>query len=316
LAGARLLAATAWRSHPITRHDGPLSIRRSFTVGEARRLARASGLPGVRVLDVRPARDGSVAGVRVLGPGGEREIRARLVVGADGLRSVVSRRLGLLARRPRLRKLALTAHVRGWDPAAGGEVRVSGRAACVGIAPVGQGLANVTVVVPHQQAHQVDGDADAYFDAALAREGLGGLVREDAVLASGPFDWPVRAAVAEGALLVGDAAGYYDPFTGQGIYRALHGGELAAAGAHQALEQGDLSVRGLDGYERARRRAFGPGERMQHLVEAFLSRPRLLGALARRCAAHPRLGDALVRVTGDVAVPGSLVGPLFGVAAD
>lgn len=49
LAGARLLAATVWRTHPVTRHDGPLSVRRAFTPAELDELARAAGLAGARV---------------------------------------------------------------------------------------------------------------------------------------------------------------------------------------------------------------------------------------------------------------------------
>jgi len=49
LAGARLLAATVWRAHPVTAHDGPLSIRRSFTADELRALARAAGISGATV---------------------------------------------------------------------------------------------------------------------------------------------------------------------------------------------------------------------------------------------------------------------------
>jgi flavin-dependent dehydrogenase len=133
----------------------------------------------------------------------------------------------------------------------------------------------------------------------------------DEVIATGPFDCPVRSAVADGALLVGDAAGYYDPFTGQGIYRALRGGELAAEAAHAALRAGDASARALAPYERARRAAFGPGERMQHVVEAFVSRPRLLSAVARRFTARPAMADAVIRVTGDVSPAASLFAPRF-----
>jgi hypothetical protein len=43
LLGARLLAATVWRTHPVTRHDGPLSVRRAFTPGELRDLAARAG---------------------------------------------------------------------------------------------------------------------------------------------------------------------------------------------------------------------------------------------------------------------------------
>jgi SAM-dependent methyltransferase len=47
--GARLLAATLWRGNPVTRHDGPLSVRRGFTPDELLDLARRAGLTGARV---------------------------------------------------------------------------------------------------------------------------------------------------------------------------------------------------------------------------------------------------------------------------
>lgn len=49
LRGARLLAATVWRRHPVTRHDGPLSVRRAFTPAELLAHGRAAGLPRCRV---------------------------------------------------------------------------------------------------------------------------------------------------------------------------------------------------------------------------------------------------------------------------
>jgi geranylgeranyl reductase family protein len=271
--------------------------------------ARAAGAEvrtGARITDL--LRDGDrVAGVRTEGGG---ELRARLVVGADGLRSVVVRRLGLVRRAPRLRKVALTAHVAGLEAggSAWGELRAIGRG-CVGIAPVGGGLANVTVVVAGDEMHDVAGDPAGYFDAALERFGFAEALRVDEVLSTGPFDFPVRRAVADGALLVGDAAGYYDPFTGQGIFRALRGAGLAARTAAAALRAGDLSAAALAPYERARRHAFRPGERMQHLVEAFVARPALLRQVARRFARSPVLGDAIIRVTGDVRPVRSLLRP-------
>ncbi|HEX8362928.1 MAG TPA: NAD(P)/FAD-dependent oxidoreductase [Longimicrobium sp.] len=270
------------------------------------RLSGAEVRTGAHVVDV--AREGGrVVGVRMAT--GE-EIRARLVVGADGLRSVVMRRLDLLRRSPRLRKIALTAHVAGVDAAGRGwgELRALGRG-CVGIAEVGGGRHNVTVVVAGDEAREVAGDPAGFFDDALNRFGFADARRVDDVLTTGPFDFPVRRAIADGALLVGDAAGYYDPFTGQGIFRALRGAELAARTAGAALRAGDLSAAGLAPYERARRRAFGSGERVQHLVEAFVSRPALLRRVSRRFARRPALGDAIIRVTGDVRPARSLLRP-------
>lgn len=56
LLGARLLAVTAWRHHPITAHDGPLSVRRAYTPAELRDLARDAGLAGARVFSHFPFR--------------------------------------------------------------------------------------------------------------------------------------------------------------------------------------------------------------------------------------------------------------------
>ncbi len=44
LLGAELLAATLWRGHPITRHDGPHSVRGAFSPAELRELAARAGL--------------------------------------------------------------------------------------------------------------------------------------------------------------------------------------------------------------------------------------------------------------------------------
>src|SRR5207244_2165603 len=101
------------------------------------------------------------------------------------------------------------------------------------------------------------------------------LVRD--VLATGPFAQWSRTAVAPGggALLVGDAADFFDPFTGQGIYAALRGAELAAEclipivtpcpplrsgeGGRSAFplsrREGEIAGEDLAPYDRPRRRA-------------------------------------------------------------
>jgi flavin-dependent dehydrogenase len=166
------------------------------------------------------------------------------------------------------------------------------------VAPVGGGIANVVVVVPG--GTEIEGDPQGFFDGIMGQFGLRGVQRLDDVLATGPFDWPVRRAVADGALLVGDAAGYYDPFTGQGIFRALRGAELAAATIHTALLRGDTSAAALMPYERQRKRAFGSGERLQQLIEAVVSRPRLLAPAAGCLRRIPPVANAVVRAAGDL----------------
>lgn len=64
LLGARLLAATVWRAHPVTRHDGPLSVRRAFTPGELLALGRRAGMADARVHVHHPFRLALVEGER------------------------------------------------------------------------------------------------------------------------------------------------------------------------------------------------------------------------------------------------------------
>ncbi len=245
---------------------------------------------------------GRIVGVEAIDPDGSRTpVRGRLVVAADGLRSKLVRRLDLVRRSPRIWKLALAAHVRGIPPRDHGVLKL-GSELCVGIAPVDSELANVVVVLGKNRIPEARGDSGGCFDRQLeAALGNGGAARCEDVLATGPFDIPVRRIVDDGLLLVGDAAGYYDPLTGQGIYRALHGAALAARVADRALRSPTGPTRGaLRSYEEAHGRAFSPGRRLQRVVEAVTSRPAIFSPLSRSLAARPAAADALVAVTGDI----------------
>lgn len=286
------------------------AVRRGARVEEevtVRRLASSADGRGLR-LDTREP-DGA-EGHRV----------ARLVVGADGLRSVVARHLGVHPRPPRLHKVSLSARIEGRGPDRGGGLLVIGEGRTVGLAPVSAAgpLWNATVVVTGAaRARELAAGREAFFERAVreAEPGWeGGFRVAGPLLASGPFDWPVRRCAAPGVVLVGDAAGYFDPLTGQGIYRALRSAEWAAAAIDSTLRGGGVWGRHLREYDDTVRRAFGPGRRVQRLVEEALSRPRLRRWSLSRLAARPAAFRALIRVTGDVDRPRSLLAPEFWTA--
>ncbi len=282
-------------------------------------VARSRGArveEGVRVAGVRPATPHVLPAAVVRAPGGGVEHRpARVVVGADGLRSVVARSMGAVTRAPRVRKLSLTLHLEG-----GGPPTDRGRldlrdGLTVGSAPVhASGRRwNATVVVDADRSGRTVADGPLPFaEDALTRvlgPWSGGRAVVGGPWASGPFDWPVRRPAGGGIVLVGDAAGYFDPLTGQGIYRALRSAELAADAVDRALAAGRVSERGLAAYARRLRRELAPGRRVQRGVEAVVSRPRLRRATLGRLARAARTMDALVRVTGDAAPATSLLQP-------
>jgi flavin-dependent dehydrogenase len=111
------------------------------------------------------------------------------------------------------------------------------------------------------------------------------------VLATGPFAQWSRRPVARGALLVGDAADFFDPFTGQGIYSALRGAELAAGCL--------LSTGGLRAYARARRREFRGKWLLERLIALGVGWPALVERTVARLARRPELADLLVGATGN-----------------
>src|SRR5207248_8745365 len=101
-----------------------------------------------------------------------------------------------------------------------------------------------------------------------------------------------------GYLLVGDAAGFFDPFTGEGVYRALRGAELAADAIEAGL-RGRRDGAVVDGYERARAAEFADKERVCLLVQLFLSSQRLFEYILARLSERPHVAGVLAGVLGD-----------------
>ncbi|CAA9364724.1 MAG: PUTATIVE OXIDOREDUCTASE [uncultured Nocardioidaceae bacterium] len=143
------------------------------------------------------------------------------LVGADGLHSTARRLCGLDGARPGLRRYGLRGHVRvqPWSPFV--EVHW-GSGAEVYVTPVAADLVGVTVLTSRRAsfAEQLDG-----FPALrrLADRSAG------AVLGAGPLWQRSRRRVRGRVLLVGDAAGYVDALTGEGIALGLAQARAAVA---------------------------------------------------------------------------------------
>ena len=112
-----------------------------------------------------------------------------------------------------------------------------------------------------------------------------------------PLGYRVSAVTRDRLLLVGDAAGYLSPITGQGNEFALRTGRLAAAAAEQALHSGDLSAGAFASYVEGRRYEV---ERQVDFVRAQLK------VLRDR--------DALLRASRDDEYRAQVFGP-FGIPA-
>jgi flavin-dependent dehydrogenase len=250
------------------------------------------------------------------GPGRPFRLAAELVIAADGVHSTVARRTGLLMPSSRLRQVAVVTHMRGVaGTGAYGEMHVMPHGYC-GVAPLGDGLANVAVVVPAGPSLRSGGDVAAWLWACLARfPQLADRLR-GAEIVAGPWTTSglaqrVRRRVDDGLLFVGDAGGYFDPFTGEGIYRALHGAELATRVAGRALADGDLSTAALRPYAALYRRQFAPKRLVEVVVHEVITRRPLFERAGSRLRRRSGLADALVGVTGDFLSPYEVLNPWY-----
>ena len=270
-------------------------------------LLGAAREAGVEVREgVRAARlledGGRVCGVVIENGRGPEPLRARLVVGADGRRSMVARRLGLLREHRSLARFAVRGHWDGMQGLSGfGEMHVGAGGYC-GVAPLPAGIGNVAFVLDRRDMGRAAGDLEGFYRRSLRRwpavaERLEAARLVAAPRAIGPLALVARRVSAPGALLVGDSAGFYDPFTGEGVTLALRSAGLAAFVADRALRSGRPAD--LTEYDRLRHAATRDKFRLNRLFQRIVAWPALSDAVARRLARRPDLADRLVGIAGD-----------------
>ena len=310
--------------------DRGLAIRRTILDSILLDRARAAGVnvqEGVRVTDVVHNADGVVCGVKTIDADGEpAELHAQLVIGADGLRSVVGRRLGLIRPSRWPKRIALVAHYSGVaHDGEFGEMYVDRGGYC-GVARVDNGVTNVAVVVPTSRAPEIAVDRTEFLESWIAERPelaarFSHAERVSPVRATGPFATSARRAWVDGAALVGDASEFFDPFTGEGIYTALRGGEMLASLTRDSLHDNRSTESALREYERARRNEFSGKWLVEKLVGAAVSSPLLINRAATVLSRRRDMADLLVGVVGDfvpareVLKPGYLLRLLFSPTA-
>lgn len=310
-------ALPAYRAY----RDYGLALRRPILDAILLERARAAGAgvcESTQVTNVLRERSGTVIGV-VTRDG--RELKSRIVIGADGLRSVVASRVGLARRWRTPRRIAIVTH---YDGVAGmapyGEMHVSADG-YLGLAPVGSGLTNVALVVPARIMQRWEGSPESLLDHRIARDPsiarrFAHSSRVTPVRATGPFASRARRAWSPGVALVGDAADFFDPFTGEGIFAAMYGAELLAPVVRAALDAPHERTAWeiLSSCDYARQRAFSGKWIFERLVAIAVGSPILLNGAVRAMRRRKWLADHLVGVAGDFVPPSAALSLPFTLA--
>ena len=241
-----------------------------------------------------------------VGGGRDEAVRARVVIGADGVETMVGRWAGLDTRVP-ARDMESCAQylVQGItvDPDAiylqfGAAIAPGGYA---WIFPKGPGVANVGLGIVSLKA---DGrSARQYLDAWVARRFPAGA--RTGYTVGGVIVHPtVARTYGDGVLLCGDAAHMVNPLSGGGIVNAMKSGRLAGDAAAAAIREGDTTAARLAAYHRAWMDLLGDDHRKYYAIKQALERfdDAFFNRLARSVNAIPRERRTLGRVFAEALV--------------
>jgi 2-polyprenyl-6-methoxyphenol hydroxylase-like FAD-dependent oxidoreductase len=279
-------------------------IRRTVLDDSLLRAAAAAGAEvrqRCRVVGVE--RDGGrVTGVRMKAGGVEDVVRARVVVGADGMRSTVARLVGAEVTHGAVDPLTCVyySYWSGFETD-GGELHATGGLGA-GVYPTNDGLTCVAVARPYAEFGDFRADVDGVVRRTLA--GLGDLADRASGATrveryKGTRDVPnfFRSCEGEGWALVGDAGHHKDPITGQGMSDALHDAELLAGAVDRQLS-GTGRFTGDGGYRATRDAAAAEQHELTCRIAALRPVRPESAPFLRAVAADPALADGYVGMAG------------------
>jgi flavin-dependent dehydrogenase len=269
---------------------GGLGVRRTALRAALAREAREQGIEiregcGVRAHEI--ARDGVVVATDA------GEVTARFLVAADGLHSSLRRSLGLGREARGVRRFGLRRHfaLAPWAPRV--EVHLSAGVEAY-VTPSGAHRVGVAFLWADSGISEVPDFGHLLSRFPVLMERLKGAGTDSRVLGAGPLRQEVRARTVRRAALVGDAAGYVDAITGEGLSLGFGQARVLAEVLPLALAEG-ASVQSLARYERHNAAAFRRYARLANALLWTARRPRLRRFVLNRLIEVPAVFGVALR---------------------
>lgn len=271
---------------------GGLGIRRTALVSAM--VARAQRLP-VTIRQRCRVRDHHVGRHNVVLDTSDGRVEATLLVAADGLHSPIRRALGLELSAPGPRRFGLRRHARLAPWAARVEVHLAADAEAY-VTPAGDNRIGIAVLWDDGRVKR-----PVSFDALLARfpalaRRLRGVPWDSLPRGAGPFLQRAAGLASDRVMLVGDAAGYVDAITGEGLSLAFEGAAILGEELPRILAH-EASRASLAAYEQRMQAAFRGPARFARLLVWTTARPRLRRLVVNRLATTPWLVEQALGLT-------------------
>ncbi|AKB11975.1 MAG: digeranylgeranylglycerophospholipid reductase [Methanosarcina thermophila] len=247
--------------------------RKVFDRALAEQAARAGAEVRVktRAIDLI-IEDGFVRGAKLMHLGKTYDVRAKIVIGADGIESKVGRWAGIdTSLKPIDIETCAQYLIAGVDIAqdycefyVGNEIAPGGY---IWIFPKGEGKANVGIGILGSRAGKFKPRPVDYLNSFVEKKFPNARIIE-MVYGGVPVSGSIEKTSTNGLMLIGDAARQSDPITGGGILNAMEAGKLAGEAAYAAISSGDVSLQKLEEvYEKRWRATIGHDIDMSLIVK-------------------------------------------------
>jgi 2-polyprenyl-6-methoxyphenol hydroxylase-like FAD-dependent oxidoreductase len=233
-------------------------------------------------------------------------ISARLLIGADGRKSRVARLLNLAAA-PWQERVALHVDVPSLMPTEPyGEMHVFPDGTYIGLNPIGSRTLNISALCDPaelQRKNAMEFINQRTQASEHLRPRLAPLTDCSGVRATFPAAANVRDVVAANAALIGDASGFLDPLTGEGIYQALWTARVLAQEVSRGWSDDNALNTALRRYANHRRRQHRGKRWCCRAFQAIIRRPALSNAIHDLLSFRGGIGNSFIGMIGNIYSP-------------
>lgn len=290
-----------------------------FMLDQSRRVVDTC-IEGFQVKDLI-WQDGYVKGIRGANKGAkDREYYGRIILGADGYNSLVSRKTGLYHHDPKHWVVAFRQYYRNVDGLSD-QIELHFVDEVIPgyfwIFPLEDGRANVGIGMLHSSIKRRDVDLRAALNSAIESPTFRNRFSH-AEPVEEPVGWnlPVgskhRQMTGNGFMLLGDAAGLIDPFTGEGIGNALYSAKFAVQAARKALDMGDTSGKFLrENYDQLLWKEIGGELKISTQLQKLGRYRAMLNFVIGKAARNREIGNLIAGMIVNEVPRKKLANPLF-----
>ncbi|HEY6394912.1 MAG TPA: NAD(P)/FAD-dependent oxidoreductase, partial [Candidatus Binataceae bacterium] len=270
---------------------GGLGVRRIALTAALQERARRLG---IQICERSPVQNFRVEPDHVAIESGRGTLKVKVLIGADGLASEIRKAAGLETPAPGPRRFGMRQHFRISPWSRFVEVYLADGAQAY-VTPTGANRIGIAFLWEHRPGKRVCNSIEEFlklFPVLSAR--IEGASVDSRVRGAGPMAQAVRSRVADRIALVGDAAGYVDAITGEGLSLTFESAIALGMILPAAISYG-ATRESLIAYERLAARKFRRYAFITRSVLAIARAPRTSHVSVGLLARYPQIFDTMLR---------------------